>query len=63
MLKPGHPEDHGVNPDWGNVKDMALGNASDRNVEGNLVIRVHENMIIGEDDANRRTWFGGYSKE
>ena len=60
MLKPGHSEDHGMNPDGGDMKGMTLRNASDRDVESNLAIRMHEDTTVGKSDANRRTWFGRY---
>ena len=38
MLKPRHSENHGVDPYGGDVKSMALGNASDRDIEGDFAI-------------------------
>ena len=63
MLKPGHSEDHGMNADRGDEKGMTLRNASDRNVESDLAIRMRENTTVGEGYANRSTWFGRYLKE
>ena len=59
MLETGHSEDHGVNPDWDDVKSMALRNASDRDVESDLAIGLQD-MTIGDGDSNRRTWFSWY---
>ena len=63
MLEPGHSEYHGMNPDWGDVKGMALRNASDRDVESDLTIGMYEDTTVGNSDANRRTWFGRYLEE
>ena len=57
MLEPGHPEDHGVNPDGGDLKGDTLRSASDRDVESSLTIRLQE-TTVGEGDRDRRTWFG-----
>jgi len=63
MLEPGHPEDHGVNSDRSDVKGMALRNASDRDIESDLTIRMRENTTVSEGDTDWRTRFGGYLEE
>ena len=63
MLEPGHPEDHGVNSDWSDVKGMALRNASDRDIESDLTIRMRENTTVSEGDTDWRARFGGYLEE
>jgi len=60
MLEPGHPEDHGVNPDRGDVKGVALRNAGNREVKSDLTIRMQENTAVGNGDLDWRTWFGRY---
>ena len=52
-----------MNPDGGDVKGMTLRNASDRNVESDLAIRMRENTTVGKGYANRSTWFGRYLEE
>src|SRR5437762_971415 len=44
-----------MNAKRGDVKGMTLRNASDRNVESDLAIRMRENTTVGEGYANRRT--------
>ena len=46
-----------MDSDRGDVKGEALGNASDRDVESSLTIRLQE-TTVGEGDRDRRTWFG-----
>ena len=62
MFKPGHPENHGVNPNRGDVEGNALGNAGNRDVESDLMIGLQD-MTVGNGDSNRRAWFGGYLEE
>jgi hypothetical protein len=52
-----------MNADRGDEKGMTLRNASDRNVESDLAIRMRENTTVGKGYANRRTWFGRYLEE
>jgi len=42
---------------------MALRNASDRDVESDLTIRMRENATVSEGDTDWRTRFGGYLEE
>jgi len=58
MLEPRHSEDHRMNSDGCDVKSMALRNATDRDVESDLTIRL-KNTTVGDSDSDRRTWFGG----
>jgi len=52
MLKPGHSEDHGVNPDRGDIKSVALRDASDREVKGDLTIGVQESAAVGNGNLD-----------
>ena len=47
-----------MNANRGDVKGVMLRNASDRNVESDLAIRMRENTTVGEGYTNRSTWFG-----
>ena len=43
--------------DWGDEEDIALGDAGDSVLEGDLTSRVSEETTIGEGDARRWTGF------
>jgi hypothetical protein len=43
--------------DWGDEEDIALGDAGDGVLEGDLASRVSEKATIGEGDARRWTEF------
>ena len=44
-------------PDWSNEEGVALGDAGDGVLEGDLASRVSEEATVGEGNTRRRTGF------